>query len=353
MEKSKRAKTTKQGKGDVKPSKVDGHPIEVEKDISGDRIEAAPSKAATSKRGKAAVQDKVDVASEQKPSNENDKPLKNKGSRPKRNVKASAARPDVVAPVAEPSASKKSRGKSATGVADDTSIQQAAENLLEAASSNDTLNSTSKKAEASEQPAQKSVAGKGRKRKAEEPTAIPVEANPEADGAPSASISTKKQRNTKSTSMIGNVAASLGEGLTSFLNSMSGAVGAKSIADDLPAVAEDTVQTNLEKEKQPKGRSASKKGKNKADGSAVEAKGDALTTGDALPDDEDEWAPDDATADLIRGFESDVDDDSGDEGFKEGRAIPKPPNKRGLGKQLKDAKASSAAADEPGVIYIG
>lgn len=94
-------------------------------------------------------------------------------------------------------------------------------------------------------------------------------------------------------------------------------------------------------------------------------KGKATDTNDPQPsinedddedddeDDEDEGdAPDDQTAALLAGFESDGDDvhPPGDAGFKEGSKIPSLPKSKAT-KKLKSIK--SAENDTPGVVYIG
>ena len=70
-------------------------------------------------------------------------------------------------------------------------------------------------------------------------------------------------------------------------------------------------------------------------------------------DHEEDDAPDDQTAALLAGFESDGDDvhPPGDPGFKEGSKIPSLPNSAATSKKLKAIKA--AENDKPGVVYVG
>ncbi|KAJ5179700.1 hypothetical protein N7492_002910 [Penicillium capsulatum] len=72
--------------------------------------------------------------------------------------------------------------------------------------------------------------------------------------------------------------------------------------------------------------------------------------------DEDEAdGEDDQTALLLKGFESSGDEeDSGDEGYKEGQPIPKiPDSKKAQKKIMKQQKAAEGAKEEPGTVYIG
>ena len=232
------------------------------------------------------------------------------------------------------SASKKAPKDSVDG--DIPSIEEASKNLLEAAK--ETAADAFKKTEAviaAEEAAPKS--GKGKKRKATE------EANPstvaEAEISAPAAVS-KKQKKSKSTAE--KVVSSISDRVSSFLNTIGDAVGGKSIADDIIGVADDTVEAKAGEKKKGTGKVAGKRDKAKAEPLVEEVN----------QDEEDEWEPDDQTADLIRGFESDEEDKaSGDEGFKEGKALPGMPSKKGLSKKLKDAKSSDS--DEPGVIYVG
>ena len=245
---------------------------------------------------------------------------------------------------------KKATGKVAVEKADKSSlpsIEQASLNLLEAAK--DGAAGAFKKADAIvvEPPRAKSEA-KGKKRKATEE--MPTTEATRTEEAASAT-SKKKQKKEKSTAE--KVVTSIGDRVSSFLDSIGEAIGAKSIADDITAVAEDVAEDKVKEEGKGKGKKSTVgKAKAKAGTSAAKAKGGDIAA-TAAADDEDEWEPDDQTADLIKGFVSDEEDkESGDEGFKESKTLPKLPSKKGLSKKLKDA-AGLQKADEPGVIYVG
>ena len=230
------------------------------------------------------------------------------------------------------------------------SIEQASLNLLEAAK--DSAAGAFKKSEAIVvEPSGGKTEAKGKKRKATEeaPAAEAAKA-----GGDDATIATTKKKQKKEKSTAEKVVTSIGDRVSSFLGSIGEALGAKSIAEDIAAVAADVAEQKIEEEEKQKGKkSAVAKGRTKAAAPTDKAKETVAAIQAAAIDDEDEWEPDDQTADLIRGFQSDEDDKiSGDEGFKEGKALPKLPVKKGLSKKLKDA-AGTQKSDEPGVIYVG
>ncbi|KAL8965342.1 MAG: hypothetical protein Q9183_003903 [Haloplaca sp. 2 TL-2023] len=126
----------------------------------------------------------------------------------------------------------------------------------------------------------------------------------------------------------------------------------KSIADDVTAVAEGAVEEKLEKGKAQKNASKDQKGKGKAapvDDTA--ATGDFEAFNDESGEDDDFEEGDQTTA-LIKGFESEGDEEApGDNaGFKEGMEVPKLPKSKDLPKKL---KAIKDASEGPGVVYVG
>ena len=126
----------------------------------------------------------------------------------------------------------------------------------------------------------------------------------------------------------------------------------KSIADDVTAVAEGAVEEKPKKGKAKKKASKDQKGKGKA--APVD---DAAATGDfeAFNDEsgeDDDFEEGDQTAALIKGFESEGDEEARDDnaGFKEGMEVPKLPKSKDLPKKL---KAIKDASEGPGVVYVG
>ena len=188
-------------------------------------------------------------------------------------------------------------------------------------------------------------AAKGTKRKAGEAgddTVVVEEASTVSD------VATKKPKKARA-----SMTESLNETVTSFLNTVGEALNGKSIADDVTAVAEDVVNEKAAKQKAPTQRSAVK-GKGKAKKQPEPEVTEAEPHANNEQDGEDEWEPDDQTAGLIQGFDSDDEEkESGDEGFKEGRSLPKLPSKRGLNNKLKEANAKLLSQEESGVIYVG
>ena len=294
-----------------------------------------PVKTTTSKKGKATKEDKPKATAP--------KPKEPASGKKATKAKATKAKEDSEGA----SASKQLTDSLETaiqvapkGIEDGMpSIEEASKNLLDAAK--EVAAGAFKKAEAIdvEQPVQKKEP-KGKKRKATEETDVAA-AVTGAD-APDPSTATKKQKKSKATA--GSAVTSIRDRVSSFLSTIGDAVGAKSIADDVVGVAEDAVESKIEDKKKGKSNASGKKGKGIVETPAVEANGD--------DGDEDEWEPDDLTATLIKGFESDEEDvDSGDEGFKDGKALPKPPRKQDLARKLKDANSNKS--DESGVLYVG
>lgn len=243
-------------------------------------------------------------------------------------------------PAAKKSAPKKSKAS------DMPSIEEGAMNLLEAAK--DTAATAFKKGEAAimGQAAAENKA-KGKKRKAAE-DAAPSDTVEVAEAAPVAS----KKKQKKGKSATEKVVESISDRVTTFLNTIGEAVGGKSIADDVVGVAEDAVETKAQEKEKVKGKTTGTKGKERANAAMTEDRAEDTTAVAIVSvEEEDEWEPDDQTANLIRGFESDGEDDkdSGDEGFKEGKPVPKLPRRKGLSETLKDARSTN----EPGVIYVG
>ena len=332
-EKEKPARKAKTGKAkESEASEIVATEPQVEVDVAG----VEPVKTTAGKKGKATKEDKPNATA----------PKTKEPASGKKTTKAKASKAKEDSEDASASKQLTDSLETAIQVAPNgveegmPSIEEASKNLLDAAK--EVAAGAFKKAEAIvvEQPAQKKEP-KSKKRKATEETDVAA-AVTEAD-APSPATTTKKQKKNKATA--GSAVTSIRDRVSSFLSTIGDAVGAKSIADDVVGVAEDAVEAKIEDEKKEKSKASGRKGKGKVETPAVEKNGD--------DGDEDEWEPDDQTASLIRGFsESDgEDEDSGDEGFKDGKALPKPPGK--LTKKLKAANSGVDNSEESGVIYIG
>lgn len=137
--------------------------------------------------------------------------------------------------------------------------------------------------------------------------------------------------------------------LETVTNAVSG--GQTSIIDDIADLAKDATQSN------PKGNKSSTKGQKSAKSAVEPTEAETKAKNDSVADDVsaedgdgDHWEPEDEVAQLITGFESaSEDEESGDEGFKQGKAIPK------LSKQvtLVLEEQMGNKSDGPGVIYVG
>ena len=178
---------------------------------------------------------------------------------------------------------------------------------------------------------------KGKKRKAPSDVAADtVKSNlldPLAEHAADESAKKKQKKSRKSLGeTLGDIVAT---GADAVRNSFTGILGGGG-ADGKPT-------TTGSSHKQSKGK-----------GKATDAD-DIQPTANEANDEEDEEddAPDDQTAALLAGFESDGDDvhTPGDTGFKEGNKIPSLPNSTATSKKLKAIGATET--HKPGVIYVG
>ncbi|KAL8824091.1 MAG: hypothetical protein Q9170_008253, partial [Blastenia crenularia] len=138
---------------------------------------------------------------------------------------------------------------------------------------------------------------------------------------------------------------------------LASGLGNKSIADDVTAVAEGVADEKAKKEKNAKKRAGKKdrkanraKGQDGADPVANDSGVDELED-----EDEEDFEEGDQTLALIKGFESEGDDEPNDnEGFKEGMKVPQLPKSKELTKKLKDAKDEEKdGEEESGVVYVG
>ncbi|KAI4169630.1 MAG: hypothetical protein LQ343_005569 [Gyalolechia ehrenbergii] len=136
---------------------------------------------------------------------------------------------------------------------------------------------------------------------------------------------------------------------------LASGLGNESVAENFTAVAESAVD-----EKSKKAKTAAKRAsKNDQKSGRSEGKDDAEPAADesGLDDededqDEDNFEEGDQTLALIKGFESEGDDEvNDDEGFKEGMKVPQVPKNKDLTKKLKAAKDGDE--EEAGVIYVG
>lgn len=198
--------------------------------------------------------------------------------------------------------------------------------------------------------------------------------DPLAESASAAKKSKKSKPNIAAT--LGNTASNL---ISSGLQAVThGADVAKTFVSDIGGATEDSIMGNVEEmasaavSANETNNKAKTKQIRKGNGKARDNDDKAITAGESEEskaalspnsdelggnseneeeDEDEEIEEDDQTHALLKGFESDGDEEeSGDEGFKSGLAIPQLPGKRGLAKKLKDASNNS---DEPGVVYIG
>ena len=128
--------------------------------------------------------------------------------------------------------------------------------------------------------------------------------------------------------------------------------GQTSILDDIANSAKEATDSasNTTKSSQ-KGKKSAKSAlePTTAEIKAIEAGNDSIADVVSTEDGE-HWVPEEEIADLITGFESaGEDEESGDEGFKQGKAIPKLPTQ----KSLTLTEQTENKSDGPGVIYIG
>ncbi|KAL8703076.1 MAG: hypothetical protein Q9201_003738 [Fulgogasparrea decipioides] len=198
-----------------------------------------------------------------------------------------------------------------------------------------------------------SKAGNGKKRKDG-----PESADAKVDAGPSG----KKQK--KSTSSALDAAKSaVGDLIDSGMEIATQGISAvkefatglenKSIADDVTAVAKDVVEEKGKKKKAEKrADKADKKGKGKAGAEEAENPADDFDGFGEEGAEDDDFEEGDQTVALIKGFESEGDDEEPNEsaGFKEGMEVPQIPKGTDLTKKLKGVKDTS---DGPGVVYVG
>ncbi|KAL8778121.1 MAG: hypothetical protein Q9213_007564 [Squamulea squamosa] len=202
--------------------------------------------------------------------------------------------------------------------------------------------------------ASKAAAPKGKKRKDDADGT-----DTKSDSAPSG----KKQKKSRpsaleaATSVVGDLVSSgieaAAQGVSAVKDLASG-LGNKSLAEDVTAVAEDAAEETSRKEeaKEEPAKEDAKSDKGKGKEKAIEVN---LAAKDSNVDDGEEEADyeeGDQTLALIKGFESQEEDDgpSIGEGFKEGQSVPDLPTKKDVEKKLQAVKDTS---DAPGVVYVG
>ncbi|KAL8770290.1 MAG: hypothetical protein Q9209_003926 [Squamulea sp. 1 TL-2023] len=214
--------------------------------------------------------------------------------------------------------------------------------------------------------ASKAAAPKGKKRKDDADRT-----DTKSDSAPSG----KKQKKSRpsaleaATSAVGDLVNSgieaAAQGVSAVKDIASG-LGNKSLAEDITTEAEDAAEQKSKKakaKKEPAEKAAKlDKGKGKEkDAKSDEGKGkekaveaDAAKNGSGVDEGEEEedYEEGDQTLALIKGFESQEEDDgpSIGEGFKEGQSVPDLPTKKDVEKKLNAVKDTS---DVPGVVYVG
>ena len=174
------------------------------------------------------------------------------------------------------------------------------------------------------------------------------------DSAPSG----KKQKRSRqsaleaATSAVGDLVNSgmevAAHGVSAVKDLASG-LGNNSLAEDVTAVAGDAAE---EKSKKANAKKAIKADKGKGKEKPVEEEATASVSDVEERDEDEDYEEGDQTMALIKGFESQDEDDgpSMGEGFKEGQTVPDLPAKKEVEKQLKAVKEGT---DEPGVVYVG
>ncbi|KAL8802331.1 MAG: hypothetical protein Q9200_006621 [Gallowayella weberi] len=200
--------------------------------------------------------------------------------------------------------------------------------------------------------------------KATEPKGKKRKDGPEAAGTKvDAAPSEKKQKKAR-TSALGAATSAVEDFITSGIEAaaqgvsavkdLAAGIGAESVADNITAVAEGVIEEKAQNEKTEKGaenkpaKAAKGKGKEKAVEDVAEANEPHLDESE----DEDDSEEGDQTLALIKGFESEEDNEGPGigEGFKEGQEVPKLPKNKEVQKQL---KAVTQDSGEPGVVYVG
>jgi nucleolar protein 15 len=119
-----------------------------------------------------------------------------------------------------------------------------------------------------------------------------------------------------------------------------------------PAPKVDESTTTKAKKKENKSGTKSKKAA-EPEPEDVDSPSDEAEEAEAIDDDESE--ADDQTVALLKGFESDGDEDDAekDDGLKEGRAVPKVPTMTNRNKKVMKRAAESDGPEKPGVVYVG
>ncbi|KAI4223543.1 MAG: hypothetical protein LQ349_007412, partial [Xanthoria aureola] len=180
-----------------------------------------------------------------------------------------------------------------------------------------------------------------------------------ADSAPSG----KKQKKSRpsafeaATNAVGDLVTSgmeaAAQGVSAVKDLASG-LGNNSLAEDITAVAEDAAEEKSKKKaKAKKGDTkAAKADKGQSKGRPVEEDVAANDSDVEESEEDDDYEEGDQTMALIKGFESQDEDDgpSMGEGFKEGQTVPELPGKKDVEKQL---SAVTEGSDAPGVVYVG
>lgn len=218
--------------------------------------------------------------------------------------------------------------------------------------------------------AAKAKSSKSKKRKALEDVDVAGSKTKAAGSHAEAGSSTKKQKKSKLTATetasgalhglveSGKKATTQGLDATKDFSNNAAEVAQKSVMGDMTGIASEAVSTKKEKPKQAQ---TSKKGKGKSTNNGPDTTEEIFSSFDATGEelagdgghennDSDE---DDQTAALLKGFESDDDDEgepSGEHGFETGQEIPGLPAKKGLSNKLKKVQNKG---EESGVVYVG
>ncbi|KAL8903464.1 MAG: hypothetical protein Q9171_007395 [Xanthocarpia ochracea] len=216
--------------------------------------------------------------------------------------------------------------------------------------------SKEKKTADTEKPAEASKAGARKDKKRKDG---PEGADTKADSAPS----DKKQKKSRpsaieaATGAVGDLVHSGIEAAAqgvSVVKDLASGLGNKSLVEDVTAVAEDAVEAYSKEDNAQSGdgEKAAQADKGKRKEKPVEEDVAANDSDVDESEEHDDYEEGDQTMALIKGFESQEEDDgpSMGEGFKEGQTVPELPNKKDVQKQLEAVKDSS---DAPGVVYVG
>ena len=372
----KPSKKAKPSEDNVKPSKIDGHPVATAKTVpGGDMVEVEPPKPKKSKKNKGQKAGKAVASSSLQGEEGTQKGKRNKKLNEEDQIEETVESVPVVrddetsGKASKASKSKKGAKGTEKKAVDESSIipSEAADTAGDPSEDIPKIQETKKNAATRSKPSQAPEKTKTTSKKRKASDEVPeIEASKEGGllDALAEVPKTLKKKAKKAKDTSQSLVDKIAEGLDTVASSVGDAVSSanKSIAEDVIDVAEGTVDAR--EKKKVKGKSKKKSGKRTDETENIEQEGEhddtqglngateASAVANGYSSSDDELHSDDQTAALLKGFESsDEEDVSGEEGFKAGQDIPKLPEGKKLSKQLKKIKAMEG--DQPGVIYVG